>query len=514
MDWDKALRPTYWRKQPARGMQEVLPVLDAPTNEYADLQATIDARGLHVVTLPAGYLLYKGRFKPTQLLQSEHNPYADKVAWFGPKGVADGYNGDRTRRFLTYELKVLKPLTLVLLLHTGNAKFVVGALVDRIKNGDEAAKTLLTGFCMGTGFGVTYDEQLAFYRDMEKTYTPTLVNEAMHDLRLDIGDGAFTSRLRSDFHRVSIRTSIDTDMANAICTTCGYDGYLMRNTPTFLCQKEFCTPTYGKLVYLNEEIALCNQRGIEISIGGRIPDYLGMQAAIFHDKKSDLIAKYFLPSRAVRMVVERERVASKALLGKPYMAPFTSFRQDPKTGYIVATRKAWDNDLAYVLMNNTKAMTVAKLKHYFQQVVRACRIMAERGVVHGDMKLENILTRQRSDAIAISDFGTAKVVSASYKSFHITEQDKTFLAKKYDFYSFCLHFWVMCVYLEQHPAVSKTFHAFRTTVLETFLAPTVEVSGTYFEVIEALRASGYLAYHTWPHNVEPMSWDDILLAQK
>lgn len=496
MDWPRVLKPSYWRKQPTKGMQEALAVFGAVTNEYANLDIWTDSRGLRLVTLPVGYKLYKGRFKPSQLLQSPHNAYADKVAWFGPKGVADQYNGDASRRFVTYELKVLKPLTLVLLLDTGNAKFIVKELLDRIKNGDEAAKTLLTGYCMATGFGVTYDEQLAFYKTVEKVYTPILVRPDLHDIRFEAGNGVYVSRLRSDFHRVSIRTSIDTDMANAICTTCGYDGYLMHNTPSFLCQKEFCQPE-GHLYYLNEEIALCNQRGIEISIGGRIPDYLGLQAALFHDRNREIITKYFLPTRAARMVIEREKQASKALKGKPGLAPFASFRYDEKSSYVIASRKAWDTDLSLFLLSNAAKVRFEQLEKIFAQVRKACEVMAEADVVHGDMKLENILVSRNGQAVAISDFGTAKVVrGVQYKTFRINDNDVQALTKKYDFYSFCLHFWVMCAYLEQHPSAQDVFQTFRTTVLERYVKPDLTIQGTYFEAIEELRASGVLAYHS------------------
>lgn len=491
-DWDKVTSSTYWRKQPARGMREALPILgDALSNEYADLVSRVDDRGLHVVDLPVGYRLFKGRFKPTQLLQSERNAYADKVAWFGPRAVADSYNHDKSRRFLTYELIVLKPLTLVVLLHPANAKFIVGELVRRIKDGNEAAKQLLLGYCMGTGFGVTFEQQLEYYRSIEPTYTPGLNNPELHDVRFDIGNGAYVSRLRSDFHRVSIRTSVDTDMAMAVCATCGYDGYVMQNVPSFLCQQEFCATK--KLYYLSEEIALCNQRGIEISIGGRIPDFLGLQAALFLSKDKQTIFKYFLPTRATRMVVERERAASRVLRNEPLMAPFRDFRRNAD-GYVIASRRAWDTDLAAYLMEHAAQLSRKELDHIWQQLVRACDVLAQHGVVHGDMKLENILFDKKSRRVALSDFGTAKVVrGVDYATFNITEQDRGFLTKRYDYLSLCIHMWVMCAFLEQHPAAKNAFAGFRTEVLEK---PGLDVQGrTYYEIIEALRADGKLAYH-------------------
>lgn len=497
----------------AADLTEAMPILGTEiTNEYSELRSKLDKEtGLRIVEIPVGFRLYKGRFKPAYLLQDPHNSFADKITWFGPKRVADLYNNDASgRRYFTYELIVQKPIRLLVLLDKGNATKIMKKLVSMVRENPDRAD-LLINFAMATGFGVTYDEQLAYYKSVEKVYTPVLLHDEFHGMRFLQNKHAMVSKLRTDFHRVSIRTSLDADMVQAICMTTGLDGYIMQSTPSFICQKEFCPNEPGRINFLSEEIALCNQRAVEISLAGRVPDYLGMQAALFLDRNTGEVVKYFFPTRVSRMVVEREKAASEALRGEPFMAPFRRFRRDPNTGYMSARREAWDTDLAALCLRRAPELSLKDLSSIFMQVFEACRTLYKKQVVHGDMKPENILVNHDKGKfrVAVSDFGNAKVLTASYKTFKINAQDRSYLDKQLDLFAFCLNMWALSAFLEQHPEAEKTWKKFRTTVLERFVKPDIDLGeySDYPSLREALRERGFTTYHTWPHKTEPVSFD-------
>jgi len=447
------------------------------SDEYCSLDIQ-DYEGWKCVQIDKNFGLYKGRFKPHKLLNDPRNPYGDKPAWFGPKPVANSYNVGHDRNWVTYEIHPLIPLKLLVLTDTTNLHKIFMKLVQNARKNEEY-KQLLLHFSLGCGYGMTMEEQLEIYQTLEKEFTPVLHSQP-NRLKIGMGNG-YISNLVTDIHRVSIRTSIDTGMLNAICKITGLDGYIMPNLPTFIFNKEF-TKSWN---YLSEEIAICKQaKSVEITVAGNIPNYLGLQGAIFI--KGSRIFKYFFNTDVVKRVITREYKVHKLVKKSKCLVPLDYFKFDPKYGMTMSSRKSWDTDLSNFLLSPN--ITKTQLITIFNQIKEGCSELAHLGIIQNDMKLENILVDIHPLKIGISDFGSALFDKPEY------------IKLERDWKRFCFDYWVRCLYLKDN----NVFQEFREEYLEPIMKGIDEKIRhkilelpTLYEIKEYIRINKFVSYITW-----------------
>lgn len=109
------------------------------------------------------------------------------------------------------------------------------------------------------------------------------------------------------------------------------------------------------------------------------------------------------------LTYDRERIAREIELWKPLdhenlcrLLDVFFVDEDKKVAFIMEYAK--DGDLLTIL--GMKSLPTETIRSYFKQLCRAVGYLHERGLVHGDIKLENILVD--GENIKLSDFGLAR----------------------------------------------------------------------------------------------------------
>lgn len=82
---------------------------------------------------------------------------------------------------------------------------------------------------------------------------------------------------------------------------------------------------------------------------------------------------------------------------------------------IVVVTEYMDNDLHDVIYDNETAFDLPLKLHVMVEVTKALAYLTARGIVHRDVKSENVLVA-RNWTVKLCDFGFARVVHKFYKS--------------------------------------------------------------------------------------------------
>lgn len=361
---------------------------------------------MDIVTLPEGYRLFKGMPKASYTVRDVRNLAANHIAWFGSREVATTYSQERNG--MVYEFIALRPLKLLVLGNTENLEYVD----DRIEDPEQRLYFRAT-----TGYKMTVDEQEAFFRHM--------VGRVRNNLRRRPGEPP------KGYHRVSVSTYADTQMATAICAATGLDGYIAYETPTFLYNQLYPLET------IQEEICLCSQRSaIEFVFGETIPDALGYSSyLVFEDH---FVHKYLMPNSNSAATFEAEIVASQQLAKHSHL--FVTYTSTDAIDLRLTSPRQREDAESW-LLREYETVTRADLQGLLDSAEAVFSVLDEERILHWDAVPRNFLI-DVDGAFRLSDFGTTRVLDHNYLTLQLTpnlEQQFNMQVDRKTFYV-----WLLC----------------------------------------------------------------------
>lgn len=378
---------------------------NVPSDEYSKLEQVLDPETEFVVVhIPIGFHLWKGMRKTNLLTSDPLNYRAQQLAWFSTEPVATTYESEVTGDTKKYEFVTLKPLKLIVLLNNNNLKLILKKALKE-KYDIEHIKS----FMATTGIGMTIDEQIDYFKSIREIGTNPIPKA-----KISIGPGAIVGTSKWDIHRVSVHTSTDRLMAELICKVTGLDGYIASNTPTFI-----VNPKYP-LLYLQEEIMICKQAtNIEITIGGIIPDFIGLQGYIVIDKKEGIVKKYY-NNYKYRDLLERDIVMSKHSHSLEGIVKTKFIKEDDKFVFI---SKLYNSNLEDYLIKNLSKITEMELKLIVKRCTHIINELHKKRILHHDTHLRNFLIIENPEhnpgelpyTIDLGDFGWAYILNYPYR---------------------------------------------------------------------------------------------------
>lgn len=448
-----------------------------PSDEYSKLEQVFDPEsGLVVVNIPVGFHLWKGMRKTNMLTSDPLNYRAQKLAWFSTEPVATTYESEVSGDTKKYEFITLKPLKLLVLLNNNNLKHI---LKQSIKYNYDSEK--IKAFMATTGMGMNLKEQLEYFKNIREVATNPIPK-----YKLNIGPDAIVGTSKNDIHRVSVHTQTDRLMAELICEITNLDGYIASNTPTFI-----VNPKYP-LLFLQEEIMICKQAtNVEITIGGVIPDFIGLQGYIIIDKQSGTVKKYY-NNYKYRDLLERDIVMAKYSHNLEGVVKTTFIKED---GNYVFVSKLYDSNLEDYIVNNISKISSNELDNIIRRCTNIINNLHYKKILHHDTHLRNFLIITKiidgvpQHTIDLGDFGWSYIMNYPYKY-----QNNTEYLAKIPYYiktnhDLKLFFWRMGIFASYFYHINPIFEKYRIPEIEKNYDPSETYSEYYFKVDKKYKKS-------------------------
>ncbi|XP_067305467.1 serine/threonine-protein kinase par-1-like [Pseudorasbora parva] len=121
-----------------------------------------------------------------------------------------------------------------------------------------------------------------------------------------------------------------------------------------------------------------------------------------------------------------KEVAMMALLSKspsvPQIVKLLDWYETPNEYILVLERPTPCQDMRQFLLKHGGRIEESSARAVMRQVVTAAKICCERGILHGDIKLENLLINENTLQVKLIDFGTSKRLKKSaYSTFRGTK---------------------------------------------------------------------------------------------
>lgn len=452
---------------------------NVPSDEYSNLEQVFDEEsGYTVVHIPVGFHIWKG-MKKTNLLTSDPLNYrAQQLAYFSTEPVATTYESEVSGDTKKYEFVTLKPLKLLALLNNNNLKLILKKAIKE-KYDPEAIKV----FMATTGIGMTFEQQIEYFKKIDKIQTFDFPKA-----KINAGLNSIVGTSKGDIHRVSIDTKTDKIMAELICNITKLDGYIASNTPTFI-----VNPRYP-LTFLQEEIMICKQASnIEITIGGVIPDFIGLQGYIIIDKKEGIVKKYYNHYK-YKDLLERDIVMAKHSHFLEGIVKTKFVKEDNKFVFI---SKLYDSNLEDYLIKNLSKITENELELIVIRCSYIINNLHKKKILHHDTHLRNFLIISNPDhkpeelpyTIDLGDFGWSYVLNYPYR--HQTNTD--YLAKIPIYIKMNadlkLFFWRLGTFCSYFYHINPIFSKYKISELEAYYTPSETYFEFYFKVDKRFKKS-------------------------
>lgn len=437
------------------------------SDEYSKLEQVVDKdTGYTIVNIPVGFHLWKGMRKTNLLTSDPLNYRAQQLAYFSTEPVATTYESEVSGDTKKYEFITLKPLKLLVLLNNQNLKLILKKAIK-----DKYEPEHIKAFMATTGIGMTYEQQIKYFEGIREIQLLEIPKA-----KINIGPGAIVGTTKNDIHRVSVHTPTDKLMAELICKITNLDGYIAPNTPTFIVNPKYPLP------YLQEEIMICKQAtNIEITVGGVIPDFIGLQGYIIMDKQNNIVKKYYNHYK-YKDLLERDIVMAKYSHSLEGIVKTKFIKENNNFVFI---SKIYDSNLEDYLIKNIEKISERELELIVKRCSYIINELNKKKILHHDTHLRNFLIiknpvhieRELSYTIDLGDFGWSYVLNYPYR--HQTNTDylskiPTYIKINSDLRLFYWRLGTFCSYFYN---INPVFRKYKIPEIEELYNP----SETYFE---------------------------------